>query len=39
MTCSRGYARDMVGAILEAGTEFKLRPAGEQAFSSWLEEL
>jgi len=39
MTCSRGYARDMVGAILEAGTEFKLRPAGEQAFSSWLDEV
>ena len=36
MTCSRGYARDMVGAILEAGTEYKLRPAGEQAFSDWL---
>jgi hypothetical protein len=36
MTCSRGYGRDMVGAILEAGAEFKLRPAGEQAFSDWL---
>ena len=31
MTCSRGYARDMVEAILDAGAEFKLRPAGEQA--------
>jgi len=39
MTCSRGYARDMVGAILEAGAEFKLRPAGELAFSGWLAEL
>jgi len=39
MTCSRGYARDMVGAILEAGAEFKLRPAGEQAFNGWLNEL
>ena len=39
MTCSRGYARDMVGAILEAGMEFKMRPAGEQAFSSWLNEV
>ena len=39
MTCSRGYARDMVGAILEAGMEFKLRPAGEQVFSSWLNEV
>ena len=39
MTCSRGYARDMVGAILEAGAEFKLRPAGEQTFRSWLNEV
>ena len=39
MTCSRGYARDMVGAILEAGAEFKLRPAGELVFSDWLKEL
>ena len=39
MTCSRGYARDMVGAILEAGTEFKLRPAGEQAFAEWLAAI
>ncbi len=39
MTCSRGYARDMVGAILDAGMEFNLRPAGEQAFSRWLSEL
>jgi hypothetical protein len=39
VTCSRGYARDMVGAILEAGAEFKLRPAGEQAFTGWLNEL
>ena len=36
MTCSRGYARDMVGAILGAGSEFNIRPAGEQAFSDWL---
>ena len=39
MACSRGYARDMVGAILGAGSEFNLRPAGEQAFSGWLEEV
>jgi hypothetical protein len=26
----------MVGAILEAGAEFQLRPAGELAFSAWL---
>jgi hypothetical protein len=29
----------MVGALLEAGAEFKLRPAGEQAFTGWLDEL
>ena len=39
MTCSRGYARDMVGAILDAGVEYNLRPAGEQAFSDWLNEV
>ena len=39
MTCSRGYARDIVDAILAAGAEFKLRPAGEQAFSGWLAAI
>ena len=39
LTCSRGYARDMVSAIMEAGAEFKLRPAGEQAFSDWLSTV
>jgi len=39
MTCSRGYARDMVAAFLEAGAEFNLRPAGEQAFSKWLGQV
>ena len=39
MTCSRGYARDMVGAILGAGSEFNMRPAGEQAFSDWLIDV
>ena len=39
MTCSRGYARAMVGALLEAGAEFNLCPAGEQAFSDWLEAI
>jgi len=36
-TCSRGYAWDMVDAILEAGEEFGLRPAGENAFTGYLE--
>lgn len=39
LTCSRGYADSMVHAILEAGAEFGLRPAGEQRFLSWLQDL
>ena len=35
-TCSRGYAQSMIGAILEAGEEFGLRPTGETAFSKFL---
>ena len=38
MTCSRGYAGSMIAAILEAGEEFGLRPAGENAFTGWLSE-
>lgn len=38
-TCSRGYAQDMITAVLEAGEEFKLQPAGENAFSEWMREL
>ncbi len=36
LTCSRGYARDMVEAILHAGEHAGLRPAGKAAFSEWL---
>jgi hypothetical protein len=39
MTCSRGYAGSMTAAILNAGEEFGLQPAGENAFSSWIDEL
>lgn len=39
MTCSRGYAGSMIASILEAGEEFGLRPAGENAFAGWLGEL
>ena len=39
LTCSRGYARDMVAAILHAGKEFKLQPAGQTAFEKWLDGL
>jgi len=38
-TCSRGYAQDMIAAILEAGAEFEIQPAGENAFSQWITEL
>ncbi len=38
MTCSRGYAGTMIASILEAGEEFGLRPAGEKAFTGWLNE-
>jgi hypothetical protein len=38
LTCSRGYARDMVRGLLEAGREFDLAPAGEALFSSWLQQ-
>jgi len=38
-TCSRGYAQSMVHAVVDAGAEFGLRPAGEAAFHSWLAEI
>jgi hypothetical protein len=38
-TCSRGYAQDMVHAVLAAGAEFGIRPAGENLFQDWLNEL
>ena len=39
LTCSRGYGDSMIHAILEAGAEFGLRPAGEDRFSAWIAEL
>jgi hypothetical protein len=39
MTCSRGYGDSMVGAILKAGTEFNLRPAGENRFNEWIKVI
>lgn len=36
LTCSRGYARDMVHAILHAGEPESLRPAGDATFAEWL---
>jgi hypothetical protein len=38
-TFSRGYARDMVHAVVEAGAEFGIRPAGENAFQIWFNQL
>ena len=39
LTCSRGYAQDMVDVILIAGEEYGLRPAGENQFRSWISLL
>ena len=39
LTCSRGYGRDMIHAILDAGDEFNLKPAGENRFSDWISRL
>lgn len=36
LTCARGYAQDMMAAIFEAGAQFELHPAGENAFSEWI---
>ncbi len=36
LACPRGYSRDMAGAVLHAGEEFGLRPAGEDRFTSRL---
>lgn len=38
-TCSRGYGHAMVHAIMEAGQEFGIRPAGENRFNHWLGTL
>jgi len=39
LTCSRGYGDSMIHAIMEAGAEFGLRPAGENRFGSWIQGL
>jgi hypothetical protein len=38
-TCSRGYGHAMVHAVMEAGAEFGLRPAGEKRFADWVGSL
>ncbi len=39
LTCSRGYGRDMIHAILDAGEEFGLSPAGEARATNWFNTL
>jgi len=39
LSCSRGYAKDMADAVLAAGKEAGLRPAGETAFNLHLAHL
>jgi hypothetical protein len=39
LTCSRGYGRDVIHAILDAGEEFGLAPAGEARFTDWVNNL
>ncbi len=39
LTCSRGYGRDIIHAILHAGEEFGLKPAGEAKFTDWITSL
>jgi hypothetical protein len=39
LTCSRGYGDSMVHALLEAGAEFGLKPAGENRFKAWIQGL
>ena len=33
-TCSRGYGQSIIHAVLNAGTEYNLKPAGEKRFST-----
>ncbi len=39
LTCSRGYGYAITHAILEAGEEFDLTPAGEDKFNNWIAQL
>ena len=39
LTCSRGYGKDMVHSILDAGAEFGLKPGGEERFTAWINTL
>jgi len=39
LTCSRGYGRDLIHAVFDAGKEFGLKPAGEEKFNTFVNEL
>ena len=39
MAFSRGYAHSMSEALLEAGSEWNLKPAGELVFSNYIKRL
>jgi hypothetical protein len=39
IACSRGYGHKMTEALLHAGAEWGLHPAGEKAFSACLEKI
>ncbi len=38
IACARGYGQSMSQALLDAGMEWGLRPAGETAFCHWLKQ-
>jgi len=38
MACPRGYGQSFADAILDAGSEWGLRPGGEKALSPWMED-
>lgn len=38
-TCSRGYAQDMIHAVMDAGAEFGLQAAGEDRFKEWISAV
>ena len=39
LTCSRGYGRDMINAVIEAGKEFGLQSAGEEKFNNFIKKI
>jgi hypothetical protein len=37
MSCPRGYGQSFAEAVLDAGSEWGLRPGGESVFSPWMK--